>query len=118
MPGSIHSPQSRGCHELLKQGAKLVQTAGDVLEELSVGPAPRPEAAANAADPRAQPPAPATAERDPVLRALGHDAATLDELMSRCGWPAHELNARLLEFELTGEVARLPGGRFQRIQRA
>jgi DNA processing protein len=118
VPGSIHSPQSRGCHELLKQGAKLVQTADDVLEEL---PAARADAVAPAvsssattetpADHRA----PAPAERDPVLRALGHDPATLDELMSRCGWPAHELHARLLELELTGDVARLPGGRFQRI---
>lgn len=119
VPGSIHSPQSRGCHELLKQGAKLVQTAEDVLEELSVGPVPGPGAAPNVAGPQDEPRrAPSATERDPVLRALGHDPATLDELMSRCGWPAHELNARLLEFELTGEVARLPGGRFQRIQRA
>ncbi len=112
IPGSIHSPQARGCHVLLRQGAKLVETAQDLIDEMSGAmAAPRLAAA---------PPGPvdgleAAPEDDSVLRALGHDPATLDALMARCGWPAPQLNARLLELELTGQVVRLPGGLFQRI---
>jgi DNA processing protein len=105
IPGSIHAPQSRGCHELIRQGAKLVDRAEDILEELKAG--------------WASPPAPAsagTADRtsDPLLEALGHDPASLDALAARTGWPAAALNTRLLELELEGRVARLPGQLFQR----
>jgi len=103
VPGSIHSPLSRGCHALIRQGAKLVESADDILEELQ-GPA----AAASAPSPAA------TGRRDPVLDALGHDPATLDALCARTGWSAQELSARLLELELEDRVARLPGGLFQR----
>jgi DNA processing protein len=105
MPGSIHAPQSRGCHQLIKQGAKLVDTADDVLQEL------RPVSGKAAAS------AVATGlagDEDPLLRALGYDPTTLDRLVERTGWPAAELNARLLELELDAKVVRLPGGLFQR----
>ncbi|MCI1190920.1 DNA-processing protein DprA [Calidifontimicrobium sp. SYSU G02091] len=105
IPGSIHSPQSRGCHALIKQGAKLVETADDVLGEF--GSARGAPAAT-----------PAPAPRDPVLDALGHDPATLDALAARTGWPAADLAARLLELELEGHVQRLPGGMYQRRERA
>ena len=108
IPGSIHSPQSRGCHALIRQGAKLVETAQDMLEELA--PAAAPAAVA--------PPAADAEDDDPVLRALGHDPASLDVLIARCGWPAHELSAHLLTLELQGRVARLPGGLYQRIAAA
>lgn len=103
IPGSIHSPLSRGCHALIKQGAKLVETADDVLTELR----PTDRAAAS-------PPVPTDGTRDPVLDALGHDPATLDALGARTGWSAADLAARLLELELDGRVRRLPGGLFQR----
>jgi DNA processing protein len=113
IPGSIHSPQSRGCHALIKQGAKLVDAAQDVLDELRLPAGPGLLATAPAASP------PATrAATDPVLDALGHDPTSLDALMARCGWPAARLQARLLELELDGAVARLPGGLFQRRARA
>lgn len=103
IPGSIHAPQSRGCHALLKQGAQLVESAEDILAELRPGVAPRP------ADDAAPP-----ADSDPLLAALGHDPATLDALVARCGWPPERLAGRLLELELDGRVARLPGGLYQR----
>jgi DNA processing protein len=104
LPGSIHSPLSRGCHALIRQGAKLVESADDILEEL------QGRSVAAAADP-----APARVDRDdPVLQALGHDPATLDALCARTGWSARELSARLLELELEDRVARLPGGLYQR----
>lgn len=112
IPGSIHSPQSRGCHALLKQGAKLVETAQDILEELHL------PAQSNCLSSAAQPQPPAPEEFDPVLNALGWEATTLDALVARTGWPAADLNARLLELELEGRVARLPGQLFQRLASA
>jgi DNA processing protein len=108
IPGSIHSPQARGCHALIKQGAKLVESAADILDELR-GAHPRPAADAPAADAAAGPD-----RADPLLQALGHDPVTLDALQARTGCGTAELNARLLELELEGRVARLPGGLFQR----
>lgn len=106
IPGSIHSPLSRGCHQLIQQGAKLVATAQDMLDELQ--PPQRPH--------RAQPPAEpvAAADEDSLLQALGHDPVSLDALMARTGEDAARLSARLLELELEGRLQRLPGQLFQR----
>lgn len=104
IPGSIHSPLARGCHQLIRQGAKLVETATDVLDELQV-PAPA-SAAPNAPE--------ASADDRAPLDAMGFDPVSLDALIARTGRPAADLNARLLELELDGLVARLPGGLFQR----
>ncbi len=104
IPGSIHSPQSRGCHALIKQGAKLVETAQDILEELSWPPAA--SAASSTAD--------APPGIDPLLDALGFDPVTLDALVARTGASAAELSVRLFDLELDGHVARLPGQLFQR----
>jgi DNA processing protein len=108
IPGSIHAPQAKGCHALLKQGAKLVESAEDILEEL-LGPAAPRQATLPLAAPAGNEPAPA----DPLLAALGPDPVTLDALQARTGWPTADLLARLLDFELAGQVARLPGGLYQ-----
>jgi DNA processing protein len=108
IPGSIHSPHARGCHALLRQGAKLVESAQDVLEDLRLSlPAAAP----------VEPPEEPEGE-DPLLDALGYDPMGLDALIARTGIPASHLQAQLLEHELAGRVARLPGGLFQRIARA
>ena len=107
IPGSIHSPQAKGCHALIRQGAKLVETAAHILEELAPLSPPR------TTERDTRPPT-----DDPVLAALGHDPASLDVLVARSGWPAHLLNAQLLTLELQGLVARLPGGLFQRLDRS
>jgi DNA processing protein len=104
IPGSIHSPHARGCHALLRQGAKLVESAQDVLEDLRLVPAsPRSEAGE------------AAVGEDPLLAAMGYDPVGLDALIARTGIPASLLQATLLELELAGHVARLPGGLFQRV---
>jgi DNA processing protein len=112
IPGSIHSPQARGCHRLIKDGAKLVETADDILQELrwpvrqtvaTIAPAPPNEGETG---------------EDALLAALVYDPVTLDALVARTGWPPAELQARLLELELEGQLARLPGGLFQRRARA
>ena len=102
IPGSIHSPHSKGCHALIRQGAKLVETAADILEEFSAGIFA--DARVNAAS---------TSTHD-AIPALGHDPVTLDALSQRTGQSVAEVAAWLLELELQGQVARLPGGLFQR----
>jgi len=109
IPGSIHSPQSRGCHALIKQGAKLVDEARDVLEELRWLPL---EAAATAAA------VGAVAAPDELLSAMGYEPTGMDQLQARTGWPTARLSARLLELELAGQVSRLPGGLYQRTGKA
>lgn len=116
IPGSIHSPLSHGCHALIRNGAKLVESARDVLEELH-WPA---TTTAAVADYREQSEAPSAHPDDAaaLLRALGSDPASLDALQARTGLDTATLQARLLELELAGEVGRLPGGLFQRVARA
>ena len=103
IPGSIHSAQSRGCHALIKQGAKLVESAQDVLEEWGWASA-SPAASGNTAAPDSD-----------LLEALGFDPVGLDALLARTGLDTAHLQAQLMALELDGHVARLPGGVFQRI---
>lgn len=117
IPGSIHSPVARGCHRLIQQGAKLVETGEDVLQELRAQTALLGPARLRPQDDTASEASPACTT-DPVLLALGQDPMPLDALVARTGWPAATLSVRLLELELTGAVARLPGGYFQRCGQA
>ncbi len=112
IPGSIHAEQSRGCHALIRDGARLVEGAAEVLDELRQlrlpGLARQPAAAARSNDAAPAPPA------VPLLEALGFDPVSVDSLLARTGRSTSDLLARLLELELDGQVARLPGGLFQR----
>lgn len=115
IPGSIHAAQSRGCHALIKQGAKLVESAQDVLEELqgydalSVTAASLPKlgnlAIVDGAD-----------DADhALLQAIGFDPVGLDALQGRTQLQTSDLQAQLMTLEINGLVARLPGGLFQRL---
>ena len=116
IPGSIHSPLSRGCHLLIKQGAKLVESAQDVLEELPALPGKLQalDTGEDAPTPDGTPAQDAQPEH-PLLQALGFDATSLDELQARTGWATAVLQAQLLGLEMDGDLARLPGGKFVRI---
>jgi DNA processing protein len=120
IPGSIHSTQSRGCHALLKQGAKLVESAQDVLEELRLQLTPPlvPPSKLLKVDIETsvdEVPATSHLEPDDLVKSLGYDPVSLDALVARTGWDAATLQVRLMELELDGQVARLPGGLFQRV---
>mgnify|MGYP003703584193 CR=1 FL=1 len=117
VPGSILAAQSRGCHALIKQGAKLVEGVADILDELALPPAGAATTLgedAAAAAPGTDVP---TDSPDPVLAAMGFDPISQEALGARTGMGPAELGVRLLALELGGQVARLPGQLFQR-QRA
>ncbi|ABF10439.1 DNA processing protein [Cupriavidus metallidurans] len=108
MPGSIHAELARGCHKLIRQGAKLVETPADVFEEFgdpggvaSVAPVPVPDSA----------PVPG----DPFGAALAYDPVTFDALCERSGLAPHMAAAMLLELELGGTVERMAGNRYRRL---
>ena len=104
IPGSIHSPLSKGCHALIKQGAKLVESAQDIVEELAWPVMPAMPGANQG-----------KGETDPLLQHLGFDPASLDQLAERSGLTVEALSAKLLTLELEGRVTQLPGGRYQRL---
>jgi DNA processing protein len=105
IPGSIHSPLAKGCHRLIKQGAKLVDDVQDVLDELGLD---------GAAAQRRSPAASCDDATRRVLEALGYDPCTVDQLSERSGLTPDRLYAMLLQLELEGMVTPVPGGRFQR----
>lgn len=115
IPGSIHSTQARGCHALIKQGAKLVESAQDVLEELKITAAPANATDSIAAHACLTEPADLFDINTAVLDALGFDPVGLDALQARCGLGTAELQAELMTLELDNRLARLPGGLFQRL---
>jgi len=109
VPGSIHSPLAKGCHALIKSGAKLVESAEDVLSELSGF---RPSGYASTREP----PRPAAADTG-LLAHMGHDPVDVDSLCSRAGLTAEQVSSELLRLELDGRVAALPGGLYQRLEK-
>jgi DNA processing protein len=110
IPGSIHSALAKGCHKLIKEGAKLVESAADVLEELRMSPL-----AAMAASSRA--PVATSAAGRALLAAMAHEPVDADTLALLCVAEPGQLSLVLLELELAGQVERLPGGLFQRMNR-
>ena len=98
LPGSIHSPLSRGCHELIRQGAKLAETADDILAELGPLTAHMQQATGN--------------EYSGLRKLLSHDPIGIDELEKRSGLTIDQLSSMLLILELHGEVESLSGGRY------
>jgi DNA processing protein len=115
IPGSIHNPLARGCHRLIRQGAKLAESAGDVLEELGpllgFAPAPAP------AEPGRGDDAPTGAARR-LLALMGFDPVTPDELAARSGLSPGEVAGTLLLLELGGWVSCGAGGRYCRLSGA
>jgi DNA processing protein len=113
IPGSIHASLAKGCHILIREGAKLIDTAADVLEAMAMSPlvqrpqSPRQRAGAQAGA--------APAGSDPLLAALGHDPVEPDMLGAALGMNPALLSSQLLALELAGLVERRPGGRVQRV---
>lgn len=109
IPGSIHSPLSKGCHQLIRQGAKLIDSVADILEELGASSGPQHPTRAARAE--------ADADDASLLAHLGFDPLTADDLAQRAGFSTAQLAPKLLDLELAGHIARLPGGRVQRLSK-
>lgn len=107
VPGSIHSPLSKGCHLLIKQGAKLVEGAQDILEELHM---PAPASAADRGVPHLD------ARTQALLDQLGFDSCDIDTLSTRSGLASDVVSSLLTQLEIEGIVAAVPGGRYQRVR--
>lgn len=107
VPGSIHSPLAKGCHRLIRDGAKLVESAQDVLEEIGVVRRASNEAADMPAEPAAH---------ADVLQLLSYDPTDLERLVAASGREPGELVGALLELELAQHIERLPGNRYQRLR--
>jgi DNA processing protein len=105
IPGSIHSPFAKGCHKLIREGAKLVETAQDVLAELHF---------ASPTAPAVQVAAREDATTPPLLTAMGYDPVGVDALVARTGLAPESVIRDLVTLELAGDVAALPGGLWQR----
>ena len=136
IPGSIHAPQAKGCHALIRQGAKLVETAQDVLEDMRMLASAAPVQSRQAVP--AEPPALGVSDASApltdqggeavpagvcgpqasLLAQMGYHPLSLDALQARTGHAAADLQAWLMELELDGHIARVPGGLFQRLVRA
>jgi DNA processing protein len=104
MPGSVNSPLTKGCHSLIKDGAKLAESAEDILNELKLAVS-APSAAAPPDD-----------ETHAVLAHMGYDPCDFDTLAARSGVGADVLAALLTQWEIEGLVEALPGGRYQRLR--
>jgi len=112
IPGSIHSPLARGCHALIREGAKLVETARDIIEELGALVTLTEQHAVT----NDYPPVPSPDPRLLVLLDhIGHDPASVDTLVERSGLTPHTISSMLVEMELLGLVAACAGGRYMRV---
>ena len=108
IPGSIHSPQSRGCHALIKQGAKLVESARDVLEEMGMTTTTAPDKPA-VANPNL------SGTISPLIQHMGYEPCDIGTLAARAGLTPEAVSAMLLQLELEGRISSLPGGFYQRL---
>jgi DNA processing protein len=111
IPGSIHSPLTKGCHQLIRQGAKLAESAQDILEEIhEPNEAPNKKLSPSLASVGIAIPAIVTHQ---LLDAAGHDPVSVDELVVRTGLAMSEVQANLFELELDGRIERLASGMYQ-----
>ena len=115
IPGSIHTTVAKGCHDLIKQGAKLVDCAQDILEEMKNLPVRSFALESQTANTQSSQPMEGHAHS--IAQHLGHEPIGLDELQRRCGLSTSHLQAELFQMEMAGNLGRLPGGLYQQLSR-
>jgi DNA processing protein len=107
LPGSIHAPLAKGCHQLIRDGARLVETVNEILEAMQVSPLATAPSASNIL--------PTETDCTDLLDQLGHEPIDVDDLLERLDSNIGELSMGLLALEMAGMIERLPGGKVQRI---
>ena len=105
IPGSIHNPVARGCHKLIKTGAKLVETTNDIIEELQLEPITSNQLALD------------NTINDPILQVMGYDTINIDHICNKLNVSFAEICANLLALELDGYITNCGNGKYQRIFR-
>lgn len=116
IPGPIQNPNARGCHQLIREGAKLVEGVPDILREITDFSAKQTvKSAAASADRRATPGFELDKGHKILLDALGFESASIDMLVERTGFPSHSVVSMLLILELQGAIGEEPGGRYVRL---
>ncbi len=115
IPGSIHNPLARGCHHLIRQGAKLVETARDIIDELGPLASACQHDQAETGMPCEEPVQP-TEEYMQLLEIMGFDPVPVDRLVTRCGLTPAEVSSMLLQLEMDGYIASNPGGIYNRLK--
>ena len=113
IPGSIHNPLARGCHQLIRQGAKLVETAHDILEELAPLAQASLELEEEASETESTPPT-SDESHALILKAMGHDPVSIDSLIERTGMSSNNISSILLILELEGRISAQSGGHYIR----
>lgn len=116
IPGSIHSPQSRGCHHLIRQGAKLVETADHILEEIgALVSSHKPfTPAENTTEKMEKSSVELDDSYQQLLAAIDFSPQSIDRLIERCGLPAKDVSSMLLILELDGHITSAGGGKYMR----
>ncbi len=115
IPGSIHNPLARGCHHLIRQGAKLVETARDIIDELGpLASACQPDQAETGMP--CEEPVQLAEEYMQLLEIMGFDPVPVDRLVTRCGLTPAEVSSMLLQLEMDGYIASNPGGVYNRLK--
>lgn len=117
IPGSIHNPLTRGCHALIKSGAKLVESTRDIFEEIGIS-LPKQGDMSRRCRPDRLKPSSASLDKGHkiLLDALGFEPASADALVERTGFPSQSVASMLLFLELHGEIGSEAGGRYVRLQ--
>lgn len=116
IPGSIHNPLARGCHVLIRQGAKLVETGADILEELHALAAIPLDRQGESADPGAPAGADGPSQAQcKLLEQMGYEPVTVDQLVTATGLTPEAVSSMLLILELEGRVASQAGGAYVRL---
>lgn len=111
LPGSIHAPLAKGCHRLIRDGARLVETVNEILEAMQVSPLTSPLSSSGPSSCAL----PTETDCTDLLAQLGHEALDVDDLLERTGSDIGQLSMGLLALEMAGMIERLPGGKVQRV---
>jgi DNA processing protein len=116
IPGSIHNPMARGCHRLIRQGAKLVESVQDILEELAPQLSDRLHMETRPDDSTQKKDAELDADYRNLLQLIDYDPVSIDQMVERSGLPARSVSSMLLILELQGLIRSESGGRWCRVK--
>lgn len=114
IPGSIHSPMAKGCHQLIKQGAKLVDCTQDIIDELKLEQTIANSVSHTMMEGQTSSNQ-STSDSHPLIQIMGHDPMSLEQIVQKSGLPANEVVSQLMMLEIEGKVSSMTGGLYQQL---